>query len=51
MLDECCCVIRGGIIYYDNSIVAVILVENWLKIVLISEIFSIVEAGDDDAEG
>lgn len=51
MLDECCCVISGGIIYDDNSIVAVILVENWLKIVFISEILGIIEAGDDDTEG
>jgi hypothetical protein len=51
MLDECCGVVGGGIVYNDDSVVAIVLIENGLEVVLIPEILRIIKAGDYDTEG
>ena len=51
MLDQSSCIVSGSVIYDDNSVVAVVLVEDRLEVVLIPKVFGIVEAWHHNAEG
>lgn len=50
MFDKSCCIVRRIIIDYYNSIIAVVLIKDGLKVILKSKIFGIIEAGNYDTE-
>lgn len=51
MFDERRSVIGGSIVNDDNSVILIVLIENRLQVVFVSEVFSVVVRWNDDAEG